>query len=151
MHWLAVLHCAAALAFAGVLAGALVVAGFAAAFAFAGVLAGAVVGLAFLVVGEEAGNVRGFLGLLELRGVELEGSAREDAGDCSAGEDGLCGGVAFHVCFGFWFLWFSGRAHCRNGGSAIGKWVGGDRDAGVRREALGFIPAWDRACPAMWL
>ena len=97
MDRLAVFHCAAALAFAGVLASTAIVAGLAAALALAGVLARAVVGFAFAFVGV---NDAGMLGRGGCRGRGLHGCTGENAGDSGSREECL-------LLHGFgWFVWF---------------------------------------------
>jgi hypothetical protein len=96
---LAVLHPATALALAGVLAGAAVVAALATAFALTAVFAGAIVRFALLFVGDfarAAGDlaVAGRAGSLDF-GDEAAG---ENARKRRAGENGFRGVDAFHVC-----------------------------------------------------
>src|SRR5688572_21962738 len=92
--WLPVLHGAAALALAGVLAGALVVTGFAAAFTFAGILAGAVMRGALLLLGQLPG-VDAEIGCFELWRTVVSGrglggkAAGDNSRQRSASEQGL--------------------------------------------------------------
>ena len=124
MNGLAVLHRAAALGFASVLAGAASVASLAAALAFAGVFAGAVVGFAFvlLVVGKRAGG-DACLVSLDGGGADFrDETAAEDAGDCCASEDGFDGGVTLHdVCLCCFFGLFSARTAARTRGVELAK------------------------------
>ena len=111
MSRLAVLHGAAALAFAGVLASATSVAALAAALALAGILAGAVMGcaLVLLLVGDSAGIDGGFLelGRAVHRGVGFGGEAAgNDARERGASEECFGGIDAFHVVCGFVALFF---------------------------------------------
>jgi len=100
---LAIFGSAAALAFAGVFAGATVVAGFATSFAFTGVLALAVVSLALCLVGLYAGaraDVRR-AGLPDICSVQRgERAASHNAGNGRAREESF-GIVRFHM-----FLFF---------------------------------------------
>jgi hypothetical protein len=100
---LAVFYRAASFAFTGVFPGASVVTGFAAAFAFAGVLALAIMGLAFLFVSEDAGGNAGLVDLCHGRGIG-DLTAADDAGESRSGEERFGSGVTYHgpvFLFGF--------------------------------------------------
>jgi len=98
VNWLAVFHCATAFAFAGVLALATVVAGFATALVFTGVFACAVVGFTFLGVIKNAGLISRLGGGYCCVSNE---SAGKNSCECCCCEHGFGGfdGSNFHFCF----------------------------------------------------
>src|SRR5258706_442796 len=105
MGGFAVLHRAATLALAGVLAGATSVAGLAAALAFAAVLAGAIVRFALLLVGDFASAAGDLAVARGAGGLDFgDEAAGENARERCAGEDGFRGVDAFHVCVVLWFV-----------------------------------------------
>lgn len=98
VNWLAVFHCATALAFAGILLLAAVVSGFATALVLAGVFACTVMGVAFLFVSEKTCLISRLCGCYSCVGNE---SAGKNSCECCGGEHGF-GVLDFHgfvFCF----------------------------------------------------